>query len=115
MVAALALGTPVAAFAGSNDSTTTTATFPSLRTYQSSAHAYRTQLRAINLAFIEAIGVAKTDYQSALVSATSSSDRITARATMRLAIADATAARAAALTALGKPPLKPHKFGTSLH
>jgi hypothetical protein len=113
MVATLALGTPVVAFAGNN--TTTTTTFSSLHAYQTSEHAYRTQLKAINLAFIEAIAVAKSDYQSALATATSSADRITARAAMRLAIANATAARASALTALGKPPVKPHKFGSSFH
>lgn len=114
MVATLALGAPVVAFAGPN-ATPTTTSYSSLHAYQVAEHAYRAQLKAINHAFIEAILVAKSNFQSALAFATNSADRITARASMRLAIAEATSARARALTALGKPPVKPHRFGSSLH
>ena len=115
VVATLALGTPVTAFAGNGAPTTTAMSFSSLHAYQISVHAYRSQLKAINLTFIAAVRVAESNFQSAFAAATRSADRITARAAMRLAIANATAARATALTALGKPPVKPHKFGASLH
>ena len=115
MVATLALGTPVAAFAGNRASTTTTTTFSSLHAYQNAAHAYRSKLKAINLAFIAAVRVAESKYHSAFAADNRSADRITARAVMRLAIDSATAKRASALTALGKPPVKPHKFHASFH
>ena len=112
LVAALALGAPAAAFAGSNTPTTT---FQTLRAYQVAEHAYQAQLRAINVAFVQAVAVAKSNFEAALSVATSSSDRITARASMRFAIADATNTRANALTALGKAPVKPRRSNSSFH
>ena len=58
MVATLALAAPVAAFAGSSAPTTTT--FPTLRAYQVAEHAYHAQLKAINVAFVQAIALAKS-------------------------------------------------------
>jgi hypothetical protein len=113
IVVTLGVGTPVMALAG----TTTTTTVPAITTlkqYHAAEKVYRAKLKDINLVFLAAVNAAKADLTLALDTATNSTQRISARATYRYEITEATIARANALSLLGNPPVKPdHKYPTT--
>jgi hypothetical protein len=113
IVATLGLGTPAIALAGTTSGTTTTTTVTTITTlkqYRAAEKVYRAKLRVINLVFLAAVNAAKANLTLALDDATNSTQRISARATYRYAITEATIARANALSLLGKAPVKPdHK------
>jgi hypothetical protein len=118
ILSALALGAPTVALAATTTttvpSTTTTilAKTPVIKTmkeWRAADKLYLAQLRVINLTFLAAVATAKMDLSAAIGAATNSTARISARATYRYAITEATIARSNALTVLGKPPLKPVK------
>lgn len=109
ILATLALGTPLAAYAGA----TTTPTGPTQaltpqHIYKVNQRHYLEQLKVINHTFVAAIKTAKSNFSRAMAASTNSTQRISARASYKFAIAEATVARANALVALGKPPVKPH-------
>jgi hypothetical protein len=117
IVVTLAFGAPTLALA------TTTTTVPSttttiltkapviktMRQWRAADKLYLAQLKVINVTFLAAVATAKMDLSSALGDASTSTARISARATYRYAITEATIARSNALTILGKPPVKPGK------
>jgi hypothetical protein len=115
IVATLALGTPALALASTTPTTTTTivaktTVITTLKQYRAALKLYRAELMVINLTFVGAIDSAKFNLSTALGGATNSTERISARATYRYAVSEATIARSNALTLLGKPPVKPgHK------
>jgi hypothetical protein len=116
IVAALAFGGPAAAFAGTTTTTTTTTVvskapvITTLKQWRAADKLYQAKLKAINLTFLSAVATAKADLAASLGVATNSTERISARATYRFGITEATIARSNALSLLGKPPLKPtHK------
>jgi hypothetical protein len=118
IVTALAVGAPTLALAATTTTTvpTTTTTIlaktPVIKTmkqWRAADKLYLAQLKVINLTFSAAVATAKLNLSSALASASSSTMRISARATYRYAITEATIARSNALTILGKPPVKPGK------
>jgi hypothetical protein len=114
IMATLALGTPVVALAGTATTTTTVAgklpVITTMKQWHAADKLYLAKLKVINLAFLAAVATAKANLASSLSLATNSTQRISARATYRFAITEATIARSNALTLLGKPPLKPgHK------
>jgi hypothetical protein len=118
IVVTLAFGAPTLALAATTTttapSTTTTivAKTPVIRTmkqWRAADKLYLAQLKVINLTFLAAVATAKMDLSTSLGSATNATARISARATYRYAITEATIARSNALTILGKPPVKPGK------
>jgi hypothetical protein len=113
IVAAIAFGTPLAALAGTTTTTTTTIKAPAITTlkqYRAAEKLYLAKLKVINLTFLDAVAIAKMKLSNALSIATNSTQRISARATYRFAITEATIARSNSLTLLGKAPQKPgHK------
>jgi hypothetical protein len=68
--------------------------------------AYLASRQAIQMAFHAAVSSARATYFSALTKTTSSAQRSAARQAMETAIIQAAAARSAALTALGNPPIR---------
>jgi hypothetical protein len=101
IVATLGLSTPVLASAGS--------TTPGSSTSKSGHETYATYLatrHAIQVAFRTAVNQARTNYQSALASATTSAQRSAARQVYEAGIIQAATTRSAALTALGPAPSK---------
>jgi hypothetical protein len=117
IVASLALGAPVAAMAGTTSTTTTTTTIvtktpviTTLKQWRAANKLYLAKLKVINLSFLAAVATAEMNLSASVGGATNSTERISARATYRFAITEATIARSNALTVLGKPPAKPgHK------
>jgi hypothetical protein len=115
VVATLALGTPIAALAGTPPTTTTTiaaktTVITTLKEWRAADKLYLAKLKVINLTFLSAVADAKLNLSTSLGIATNSTERISARATYRFAITEATIARSNALTMLGKAPVKPgHK------
>ncbi len=113
IVATLALATPALALAGTTTTTTIVAKAPVITTmkqWHAADKLYLAKLKVINLTVLAAVASAKANLASELSVATNSTQRISARATYRFAITEATVARSNALTLLGKPPLKPgHK------
>ncbi len=107
MFATLSVGIPALATAGTTSTATTTVVITTMRQYRAALKVYEAELNLINETFILAVSNAKATYAASLSGATSSSARISARSTYRSAIAAATLARATALTALGKAPVKP--------
>jgi hypothetical protein len=111
IVATLALGTPIAALAGTTTTTTTivakTPVITTLKQWRAADKLYLAKLKVINLTFLSAVATAKLNLSTSLSVATNSSERISARATYRFAITEATIARSNALTQLGKAPEKP--------
>lgn len=108
IMATLAVGTPLVSSADSSTSTTTTTlVITTLKQYRAAEKLYLAKLKVINDTFVAAVDVAKANYAATISVATNSAERISARATMRLAIANATIARAGALIELGKAPVKP--------
>jgi hypothetical protein len=113
IVATLALGAPIAALAGTTTTTTIVTKAPVITTmkqWRAAEKLYLAKLKVINLTFLSAVAAAKLNLSTALSVATDSSDRISARATYRFAITEATIARSNALTLLGKAPEKPKKY-----
>jgi hypothetical protein len=86
---------------------TTTTTVNSLKTYHEALLAYFSERREIAATFKNAVMSARSTYESATASATTGAQRSTARAAYDLAIAQAAAARSAALISLGNPPVRP--------
>lgn len=119
ILATLTIGTPAVALAGTTGTTTTTiVTKPPVITTMKQYHAaeklYLARLKVINLTFLSAVATAKMNLAASLSVAVSSSQRISARATYRFAITEATIARSNALIQLGNPPVKPgHKPGVT--
>jgi hypothetical protein len=117
IVASLALGAPVAALAGTTSTTTTTTTIvtktpviTTLKQWRAANKLYLAKLKVINLSFLAAVATAEMNLSASIGGATNATERISARATYRFAITEATIARSNALTVLGKPPAKPgHK------
>ena len=114
IVVTLALGTPAMALAVTTTSSTTTSTIvantpviKNLRQYRAAEKLYLAKLKVVNLTFLAAVAAAKANLASAIGAASNSTQRISARATYRFAITEATIARSNALTLLGKPPVKP--------
>jgi hypothetical protein len=109
----LALGTPVLAHATTTTTTTTTTivaktpVITTLKEYRAAEKLYLAKLKVVNLTFLAAVATAKMNLSSALSTAINSTQRISARATYRFAITEATIARSNALSLLGKPPVKP--------
>jgi hypothetical protein len=118
LVTSLGSVLPVSAFADTTTSTipsTNLATSP-LRAYGAAVKVYNAKLKAIDVSFVSTVRSAKKTYNLVMANATSSSQRITARSVMRVAITEATVVRDAALKALGKPPTardKSHKDSRS--
>jgi len=116
MVASLALGAPVAALAGTTSATTTTTiatkttVITTLKQWRAADKLYLARLKVINLSFLAAVATAKSKLSTSIDGATNSTEHISARATYRFAITEATIARSNALTVLGNAPTKPgHK------
>lgn len=113
IVAALALGAPTLALAGPLTTTTTTTVvaktvvYKTLKQWRAANKLYLAKLKVINLTFAGAVDTAKMNLSTSLSTATNSTERISARATYRYALAEATIARANALILLGKAPVKP--------
>jgi hypothetical protein len=109
IMAMIAIGTPLVSSADSTASTTTTTTLviTTQKQYRAADKLYLAKLKVINATFVAAVDTAKSNYAATVSIATNSAERISARSTMRLAIANATIARAAALSELGKAPVKP--------
>lgn len=109
VMATLSLGTPLAAFAGTTSPSTVSSQSASPQhNYQIAVRHYLYELKVINHTFIAAIKTARANYFLAVSAATNSTERISARASYKLAIVEATVARAKALVALGHHPIKPH-------
>jgi predicted nucleic acid-binding protein len=118
-IAALAIATslasalPLTAFAttptSTSTSTSSTVAVSPLRAYKIALKAYNAKLQAIDSSFVAAVKVAKTTFNLAIATATNSSQRITARSLLRVAIANAIVTRDAAFTRLGKAPTNPVK------
>jgi hypothetical protein len=113
IAATLVLGTPVLALASTTTTTTTivvkTPVITTLKQYRAALKLYNAELKVINLTFLAAVHTAKMNLTTALNASTNSTERISARATYRFALTEATIARSNALSALGKPPVKPGK------
>jgi hypothetical protein len=113
ILATLTLGTPALALAGTTTTTTIVAKTPVITTmkqYRAADKLYLAQRKVINLTFLAAVATAKMNLASSLSGALNSSQRISARATYRFAVTEATIARSNSLTQLGNPPVKPgHK------
>jgi hypothetical protein len=112
-MATLAIGAPLASGASTvaatttSTTTTTTPAITTLKQYRAAEKVYLAKLKVINATFVAAVNVAKANYAATISVATNSAERISARATLRLAIANATIARAGALIELGAAPVKP--------
>ena len=102
MVGLLAVATPVLASAGSAPVTPA-----QQRSYHKAIVAYRDSRYAIQLSFQSAVNAAKSSLASALALATTSAERSTAQQISDAAIIQAASTRSAALTALGKVPVRP--------
>jgi hypothetical protein len=107
IVGMLAVGAPVVASAKGTTATTTIRAVSPMKAYQRALVAYRSARADINRSYQSAIEAAQSFYVASLAAARNSAQRSTARATWRLAITEATAAREAALLPLGKAPVKP--------
>lgn len=115
ILATLTLGAPAVALAGVHSTTSTTVTtktavITTMKQYRAAEKLYLARLKVINVTFLAAVATARINLASSLSTAINSGQRITARATFRFAITEATIARSNALIQLGKPPVKPgHK------
>jgi hypothetical protein len=106
IVGTLGVGAPVVASAHGTTTTTVRVVSP-MKAYERTLSAYKSARVAINRSYQSAIEAAQSVYVASLAVARNSAQRNTARATWRLAITEATAAREAALLALGKAPVRP--------
>ena len=115
VVAMVVLGAPLVAGASTTTTTTlpattTTIVYTTMKSWQAADQIYLAKRAAINETYLAALDTAQAAFEQAKATATNSAERITARATLRLAIAEATQERAASLVALGKAPVKPVKL-----
>ena len=99
IVTALGLSTPVLASAGSGGQGSS-----STKASRQADAAYLAARRAIQVDFRTTVTQARTTYQSALATATTSAQRSAARQVFEAAIIQAATTRSAALTALGPEP-----------
>src|SRR5271154_4043454 len=117
IAATLGLGTPALAMASSATTTTTivakATVITTMKQWRAAEKLYLAKLKVINVTFQTAVATAKANLAAALDVATNSTERISARATYRFAITEATIARSNSLTLLGKAPVKPHKTATT--
>jgi hypothetical protein len=104
IVAALGVSGSVAAYADGGTTTTVHGTMPARHLDR---QAYLAAQAAIGRAFSSSITSAKDVYRSAMIEATTSAERNTARAALKLAIVQASAFRGVSLMELGRPPAKP--------
>ena len=112
ILATLTLATPALAMASTSTTpiSAKTQVITTLKQFRAAEKLYDARLKVINFAFLAAVKTAKVNLVDSLSSATNSGQRISARATYRFAITEATIARSNALTLLGNPPVKPgHK------
>jgi hypothetical protein len=109
IVGLLGVGAPAVASAkgAATIAPTTFKAVSPMKAYDKALNAYKASRVAIRDAYQSAVDEAQSAYQASLSVARNSSRRSIVRATLRLAITEATAAREAALLALGKPPVKP--------
>jgi ferredoxin-NADP reductase len=112
IVTSLGLGMSGAASAGGHSSggTTTTTTISlssALKTYQKQLTAYHTSRNAIEATFRTSIQMARSTYQKAMLTATTSAERSAAEQAKVTAIISAAYVRSQALTALGSAPTPP--------
>jgi hypothetical protein len=111
IVAMLGLGAPALAYAGTTTTTTTSTTvsvITTMKQWRAADKIYREKLRQINIIFLAAVNTAKADLALATGPSSTATDRISARASYRYAITEATINRSNALSLLGKPPVKPY-------
>jgi hypothetical protein len=109
IVSMLILGAPVVALAAPTTTTTTAPVITTMKQFRAAEKIYLFKARLINRTFLADIAAAKAGLTVSLDDATNSSQRISARATYRLAITQATVDRSNSLQLLGNPPLKPHR------
>ena len=116
VVVTLALGTPALALAGTTTTASTvvakTPVIKNMRQYRAAEKLYLAELKVVNVTFLAAVAIAKANLASAIGAASNSTQRISARATYRFAITEATIARSNALALLGGPPVKPGHTAT---
>jgi len=105
IVATLGFGTPVLAYAGTT--TTASSVITTMKQWRVADRIYRQRLRAINIVFLAAVNTAKAHLALATGPTSTATERISARASYRYAITEATINRSDALSLLGKAPVKP--------
>jgi len=105
IVAILGLGTPVVALASTSSTTTTTTSsttttiatktpvITTMKQWRAADRLYLAKLKVINLTFLAAAATAKMNLSTSIGSASNATARISARATYRFAITEATIAR----------------------
>ena len=95
---------PLSTFASASTTTTTTTVANTTPKSSTNLHkAYGAKLKAIDATFVLKIDTAKSNFDLAMSMAVNSSQRITARSVLRIAIVNATLARDAALKTLSNP------------
>lgn len=104
LCATLALGTPVAAFADSN-STTTTSPSQSGGDWMSAERAYLAHRHSIRVNYRVTVNAARSAFVATMSKARSNHARNAARATLLATIANVDANEATALANLGSPPV----------
>ena len=109
IVATLGFGTPALAYAGTTSSTTTVSVITTMKQWRAADRIYREKLRQINIAFLAAVAAAKAILVFATGPSSTATERISARASYRYAITEATINRSNALSLLGNPPAKPFR------
>jgi hypothetical protein len=112
LVASLGFGMSAVASAGGNPplgglTTTTGAVTSTLKTYQKQLTAYRATRSAIEATFRASVQTARSNYQKALLTATTAAQRSAAEQSKMTAIINAASARSSALVALGNAPAPP--------
>ncbi len=112
LAACLGLGTSAVASAGGTPppggiTTTTGAVATTLKAYQKQLNAYRASRNAIEATFRASVQTARSDYQKAILTATTAAQRSAAEQTKVTAIINAAAVRSAALVSLGNAPTPP--------
>jgi hypothetical protein len=106
LVTSLGLGMSAVASAGGTPSRSATAA--ALKTYERQLTAYKASRNAIEATFRASVQTARSTYQLALSTATTSAQRSAAEQTEVTAVINAASARSLALTALGNAPTPPN-------
>ena len=101
---AVSAGLATSAVGGASPRPATHVALSVARADRAEQRAYVQAVRAINRAFAAAVAAAKEQLRASLSGPRTPGQRFTARAQFRLAIAQASAARDAALVKLGPPP-----------
>jgi hypothetical protein len=109
LVGVLTLGGTISASASTASQRANARYALALKTWKVTDQTYLAKRRAVNVAYTIAVNLAQSNFTAAKSAATTSAERITARTTFRLAIAEATSTRALALMNLGSAPVKPVK------